>query len=59
MSRFILSFDTDNAAFEDDPFAEIARVLRATAEKVEDRNDMGTIRDLNGNTIGDWETVDG
>ena len=55
---FHLEIDTRNAAFEDDPAAEIARILAATADQVEAyglaEEDSSKIRDLNGNTVGEW-----
>lgn len=52
----------DNAAFEDDCGAEIARILRKLAGDVEGmvRYDAkgvysGGLRDSNGNTVGKWE----
>ncbi|WP_306017582.1 hypothetical protein [Oceanicaulis sp. MMSF_3324] len=59
-----IHFKTGNAAFEDNPQAEIARVLRALADTIE--ADSGPdesgefyagwkVRDLNGNAIGEAE----
>ncbi len=54
---FKLEIETDNAAFEDAPFKEIARILRKLAKDLEQSN-AGTIqqdiplRDLNGNHVG-------
>jgi CBS domain-containing protein len=42
----------DNAAFEDDPLEEVARILRAVADRIESGNDEGPVRDENGNTVG-------
>lgn len=68
MSRFTLNIDTDNAAFEDDPGRELARIL---LELVENRTALnidpgdrryganaGTVRDENGNTCGRWTWTD-
>jgi hypothetical protein len=55
---FTLSFDTDNAAFEDDPRPEIAHILRELADKVwqwEGYTKHQNIRDINGNVIGTWK----
>lgn len=52
---FKLNFETGNAAF-DEWDAEIPRILRDIADKVE-RGEYLTrapIRDINGNTIGEW-----
>lgn len=54
MSAFTLSITTDNAAFEDDPGPEVARLLRDAAERVEAGVSAGVLRDVNGNTVGEW-----
>ena len=55
MSKFTLTFRTDNAAFDDDEApAEIARILRAAADLAEFGANRGVIRDSNGNTVGEW-----
>ncbi len=43
----------ENAAFEDAPASELARILRELANKIE-RNgpDACKLRDINGNTVG-------
>lgn len=53
---FRMTFDMDNAAFEDDaaPF-EVARILRQTADRIEREGvptHYQTIRDANGNDVG-------
>lgn len=51
-----LSLDTDNAAFEDDRWeSEVARILRATAVKVEAGGTGFIVRDANGNKVGKFE----
>ena len=56
MAKLEIQFATDNAAFADgNGEAEIARILRALADKIEDggRDDMQIyLADLNGNGIG-------
>lgn len=55
---FKLQFATSNAAFDDCPASEIARILRAVAHEVETGwiasagGGNSPIRDANGNTIG-------
>jgi hypothetical protein len=49
--------ETDNAAFEDSPGAELARILREVADKLARHSevqpgDSFKLRDLNGNTVG-------
>ena len=54
---FYLNIETDNAAFSDDAFeAEIARILRRVADRVERGEQSGGILDVNGNGVGDWDT---
>lgn len=53
---FQIQFKTDNAAFEDSPASEVARILREVADKIEDGASFeGRVRDCNGNTIGSFE----
>ncbi len=47
-------FSLDNAAFEDYPMDEAARILRDIAQKLEGGQNAGNIRDINGNTIGQY-----
>lgn len=49
-----LKIATDNAAFEDDPGDECAKILRAVASKLEDGHRGGVIFDTNGNRVGTW-----
>lgn len=58
MSAFKLRIATDNAAFEtdDDKRFEIARILRDTAETLEQGGDMEHVLvDINGNRVGRTE----
>lgn len=53
MAKFIVSIETDNAAFADDLYdVEIARILRTVADKVERGIIDARILDINGNTVG-------
>lgn len=56
MSAFIVKFDTDNDAFEGaGRDYEIARILRAMADRIEDHGcptAPAIVRDVNGNNIG-------
>lgn len=53
---FSLRIKTNNAAFaEDDKAHEVARALREVADKLDAGHDSATIRDSNGNTVGNWE----
>ena len=52
---FTLSIETGNAAFGEslnEENAEIARILREVAAKLENCQTCGPIRDANGNTVG-------
>lgn len=65
MSKFTLTINTDNAAFDaeaDDAHqtehdnarnAEVARILRYAADRVE-YGTIGPLRDVNGNTVGSY-----
>ena len=50
--KISIEFDTDNAAFIDNP-DEAGRILRQLASEVSE-NGSGLIRDHNGNGIGSW-----
>ena len=53
--RFLMEpMDCDNAAFDDAPASEIARILRSVARKVEQGAEGGKLIDVNGNTVGSW-----
>ncbi len=61
---FTLSIETGNEAFTiaaSDKFMgdqadgqEIARILKEVAIQLENGKEFGTIKDINGNTIGNW-----
>jgi hypothetical protein len=52
---FGIRFKTSNAAFEDDPTPEIARILESVASRVrEDAVTQGRVMDINGNWVGDF-----
>jgi hypothetical protein len=56
--RFTVNMTCDNAAFEEDPAAETARILRDMAQKLEmgqGDNRWHTILDVNGNDVGRWK----
>lgn len=58
----IIEFDTNNSAFDNSDGlhgrAEIARILRNIADKVEEGRVDGSIRDINGNRVGNWKLND-
>lgn len=54
---FNLTIKTNAAAFgEDAPTEreELARILRDAADRLDDGQDFGTLRDINGNTVGEF-----
>ena len=61
MATFTVKISTDNAAFDDEPGYEVARILREHAALLESHGpgDIGTValRDINGNRVGQagWE----
>jgi len=59
MNEFRLTIKTENAAFEDNPIGEVARILKDAARRVEGGETSGGLRDANGNTVGsfsaDWD----
>jgi hypothetical protein len=60
---FELTFETDNAGFHNDDdtpnVCEVARILRHVASLIESESVIdvyaGTVRDINGNTVGIFE----
>ena len=55
---FTLTISTDNAAFEDEPASEIARILRGLANDLEFNGEGGgRLYDVNGNRVGFFNTV--
>ena len=49
---YTIIIDTDNAAFEGNAGAEVARILRVLAEKVDDGLNNVSLYDINGNKVG-------
>ena len=54
--EFKLAIESGNEAFTEDPEAEVARILREVADKLQHENG-GNIRDINGNTVGLYELL--
>lgn len=53
---FTVKITTDNAAFESNIPAECARILRELADRLDyDYEQDGTLRDSNGNTVGNFK----
>ena len=55
-----IRIDCDNAAFDDYPGEELARILRKLADEIKDDGPHGcytpsvALRDANGNTVGEY-----
>jgi len=59
MARMAINIEMDNAAFDADPQAELARILHDLADRMADGiNDVTRIFDANGNRIGQAEYYD-
>lgn len=55
MEGWEILIETSNAAFEDTPATELARILRRLADDFEQLGEpaaSGKLRDVNGNTVG-------
>ena len=55
---FKLEFRTNSAAFNEDPTEEISQILGQIIERVIDGSSEGTIRDINGTVIGEYDIKD-
>lgn len=55
--RHIIAIETGNAAFDDSPVSEIARILRAMADRIEETGIFPVPRDINGNRCGSVTSV--
>lgn len=55
--KFELKIETENAAFDGlgGPQLEAARLLRQTAEQLEAGSNNGSLTDINGNNVGNWD----
>lgn len=53
-----LKIRMDNAAFEDAPHVEAARILREAALKLENGYDGAKLFDYNGNKVGSFSITD-
>lgn len=54
MAEFRVQFGIDKDAFADQRDAEIARILRDAADHIERGEWQRVVKDINGNTIGDY-----
>ena len=55
---FKLSFNMDNDAFVAYPEGEVDRILRDIANRILDGRVYDSIRDYNGNKVGEWSFSD-
>lgn len=57
MSKYTVAIRMDNSAFEDDPGAELARILRRLADGLERGGittaEVARLYDVNGNNVGE------
>ena len=56
--KFTMEVNMDNAAFEDSPENELARILSVAAEQVKASYMGRACQDINGNTVGQWNVED-
>lgn len=60
--KFTLSINMDNAAFEDNPGAEISRILKQLVNRFEHKPFWsvysGGLFDMNGNMVGTFEITE-
>lgn len=63
MSKIVIEFDLDNAAYRDDDgnlfYFSVAQTIRMIADSVEDGKIEGAVSDGNGNCVGGFEITDG
>jgi hypothetical protein len=57
MLQFNLTINTTNAAFDIDPHAECARILREISDRMESNGIPPVPRDINGNRCGSVEII--
>lgn len=49
---FIVTINTGSDAFHPEPFTELRRILLDVVDKLEEERTEGTLRDVNGATVG-------
>jgi hypothetical protein len=54
MVKLNLTIETGNAAVVENPFGEVAALLREVAGDVDDMRTERVIRDANGHRVGTW-----
>ncbi len=55
--KFTATIKMENAAFDDMPASELARILREIARRVESGDTEGKAIDANGNAAGQWSVT--
>ena len=55
---FTCEIRMDNAAFDDEPATELARIVKLVATAIEQGHIAYTCYDINGNTVGHWAVED-
>jgi hypothetical protein len=60
--KLTITMDMDNAAFEDGPGSEAARILRTLAQKIDgvdlEIDDRVALLDVNGNRVGSMNVTE-
>lgn len=51
MSTMTIIIQCDNAAFQEDPHAELDQVLKEISQKAREESDRFNVLDINGNTV--------
>jgi hypothetical protein len=57
--RLTITIRTGNAAFTDDPHAELARIIREYADRLEGGREDCALMDYNGNHVGEAKVTGG
>lgn len=52
MEKIVIAIRTTNAAFDDQPHEEVARILTELAEKLRRGREPEKLLDINGNAVG-------
>lgn len=52
-----VTLDTGNAGVTDEPYEAAAAILEDAAARIRDHRTSGTLRDVNGNGVGDYALV--
>ena len=53
--EFLVKIKVDNAAYDNQPIQyQLIDNLKEIIAKLEDSNEWGSVKDINGNTVGNW-----